>query len=506
MARLLPLVCRSLICAALGAVVATGCGGKTAAKPPAPAAPTAAPTPPPAPAPSANPAEGIWFGVLEAHGTKLRIAFHIQRDASGALYATLDSLDQNVKGIPFQRTTLEGSALRLELGKIQASFDGTLDGDKLTGSWSQGGMKFPLELARVEKLDDSPAKPTRRPQDPEPPLPYREQEVSLEVQERPFDRAHKAKITLGGTLSLPEGKGPFPAVVLVTGSGAQNRDEAVFGHRPFFVLSDALVRRGIATLRFDDRGIDKSGGDTLTTTTLEVAEDVTSQLAWLAAHPEIDKRALGIIGHSEGGVVAPIVASKSKLARFIVMLAGGAASGEQLLHAQNALLLRAAGEPEAAIEAERVAGTALYKTLRTATSDAEIDAAIRAYADSDPARKAERARVLPLLRTPWFRAFLTLDASPYLAKVRVPVLAISGEKDLQVPVDQLPLIEADLRRAKNRDVTTKLLPGLNHLFQHADTGAIEEYGKLDETFAPEALQLIGDWIVERAARLRKSPR
>jgi pimeloyl-ACP methyl ester carboxylesterase len=447
--------------------------------------------PPAHAAPGKGPA-GIWLGVLDVGPVKLRLAFHVDQQPDGSLHATLDSLDQGASGIPVDRATLTGSTVRFELTRLNATFEGKLEGDALVGTFTQG-RPLPLALSRVDRIEEP-----KRPQLPTRPFPYKELEVSIPVAAAPGET-----IALAGTLSLPAGDGPFPAVVFVTGSGPQDRDETMLGHKPFLVISDALVRRGIATLRLDDRGVGKSSGTAERATTLDFVEDVRSELGWLAARPEIDRRAIGVLGHSEGGLIAPIVASKDDRARFIVMLAGPGMTGEQILYAQEALIARASGASEAQIRQDRAAAERLYRQLRAARADAAADAAVDAFIAADPQRRAERGAGRALLRSPWLRTFLVLDPVAYLEKVRVPVLALAGELDLQVPRDNLPIIERALRRGKNPDATVQLIPGVNHLFQHARTGAPGEYGTIEETFAPEALQRITDWVAARAAALRK---
>ena len=441
--------------------------------------------------------EGAWLGVLDVGSLKLRLAVHVDRRPDGSLHATLDSLDQDLTGLAIDRITLTGSTVRFEATKLGATFEGKLDGDTIVGTFTQR-RPFPLALSRVDKIEAP-----RRPQTPARPFPYREEEVAISVAAAPRDPKRAAdKITLGGTLSLPPGAGPFPAVVFVTGSGSQDRDETMFGHKPFLVLSDALVRRGIATLRLDDRGVGSSGGGDEHLTTLDFVEDVRSELAWLAARPEIDKRAIGIVGHSEGALIAPIVASRDDRARFIVMLAGQGMPGDSISYAQQAVLARAAGASADRIHEDRAATERLYRRLRAARTDAEADAAITAFVESDPQQRQAREAQRRQLRSPWVRTWLALDPVPYLEKVRAPVLAISGDRDIQVTKDNLPLIERALRRGKNRDAAVKLIPGVNHLFQHCTTGLPSEYGAIEQTFAPEALQLVIDWIATRTAARR----
>jgi len=222
-----------------------------------------------------------------------------------------------------------------------------------------------------------------------------------------------------------------------------------------------------------------------------------------APRPEIDKRALGLIGHSEGAEISAIVASQDDRARFIVMLAGPGMTGDRILYAQRAVVARAAGVSEAQIQQDRAARERLYQRLRTARTDAEVDVAITAFVEAEPQLRWEREAERNQLRSPWLRTALALDPVPYLEKVRVPVLAVSGERDIQISKENLALIERALSRGKNRDATIKLVSGVNHLFQHCVTGLPGEYATIEETFAPEALQLVTDWTAARAAVLRK---
>lgn len=434
--------------------------------------------------------EDTWSGALDVGALKLHLVIHVKR-AGDALTATLDSPDQGATGIPFDKATFTPPTLKLELTKAHATFEAKLDGDRLVGTWTQG-QALPVTLTRGASKEV-----VRRPQTPAPPFPYKTQDVTVDVLAAPRTRSD-AKIALAGTLTIPDGAGPFPAVVLVTGSGPQDRDETILQHRPFAVLADALARRGIASLRLDDRGVGKSAKGPAEATTLDLVEDVRQELAWLAARPELDRRALGVVGHSEGAVIGPIVATRTADAKLVVMLAGTGMIGSKVLIAQAGALGAAMGEPAAKVARERAEIEQLYRQLRAAKTEAARTAAIHAFVAADPARKGFETQ----LADPWMLAFVALDPVPYLAQVRVPVLAIAGDKDLQVLPENLPLIAAALKRAKNPDVTTKLLPGLNHLFQHTKTGLPSEYGTIEETFAPEALQLIGDWLTERVAKLR----
>src|SRR5262249_4567618 len=322
-----------------------------------------------------------------------------------------------------------------------------------------------------------------------------------------------AKIKLAGTLTLPRTDGPVPAVLLITGSGAQDRDESLLGHKPFLVLADYLTRRGIAVLRVDDRGVGGSTGKVSESTTDDFTGDVLAGVAFLKGHREIDKGRIGLCGHSEGALVAPLAASRSDDVAFIVMLAGTGVPGEEVIFRQQELIARAQGVDGLALAAARGSQEQIFKIMREQPDLAQAEEQIRkvvaeqiaaaaaAAPDSKDALEAQANAQVKALFTPWYRFFLTYDPRPALRKVRCPVLALIGEKDLQVdPRQNLEPIEMALKEGGNRDYTAKELQGLNHLFQHCQTGSPAEYGKIDETFSPEALKLVGDWIVERTSK------
>ncbi|MDW8107233.1 MAG: alpha/beta fold hydrolase, partial [Armatimonadota bacterium] len=279
--------------------------------------------------------EGVWWGVLEAGGQRLRLVFRISRTTDGGWTASIDSPDQGAQGIPVSAVQIEGRQITLKSELVQGEFVGALsaDGKQLEGVWRQSGGEFKLTLARGE-----PPKP-KRPQEPQPPFPYRTEEVRVPNR--------KAKIELAGTLTLPEGKPPFPAIVLLTGSGAQNRDEEVFGHKPFLVLADFLTRAGYATLRMDDRGIGGSGGEFGRATTFDFAEDALAAVRYLRNRKEIDRKRIGLLGHSEGALVGAIAAAQApREVAFLIMLAGTGVPGEQVLYRQAELMARKANLAE----------------------------------------------------------------------------------------------------------------------------------------------------------------
>jgi pimeloyl-ACP methyl ester carboxylesterase len=440
--------------------------------------------------------EGVWWGTLQAGAQRLRVVFRLQRDADGQLRGTIDSLDQAATGIPISEITVEGNTIRVRSDAVQGEFVGILsdDGKQVAGVWKQGGQELPLNLTRGE-----PPAP-KRPQEPKPPFPYRTEEVRIPHLKERFE--------LAGTLTIPEGKPPFPAIVFFTGSGAQNRDQEVFGHKPFLVLADYLTRAGYATLRMDDRGVGGSGGDMRTATTLDFADDALSGVRYLQKRKEIDRKRIGLLGHSEGALVCAIAAAKApREVAFLIMLAGTGVPGEQILYRQAELMSRKAGLAEPLIERNRALQQRVFEILKRERDDTKAqDAIYEAMLQSlgaganlpENQKAALRAQAANYI-SPWFRAFITLDPAPYLRKVRCPVLALNGELDLQVdPEQNLPAIERALREGGNKRITIRRLPNLNHLFQKARTGLITEYTEIEETFNPNALEAIRKWLDETA--------
>lgn len=350
------------------------------------------------------------------------------------------------------------------------------------------------------------------PQEPKPPFPYSLEEVHYETN----------GVKLAGTLTLPSGAGPFPAVLLLTGSGAQNRDEEVFGHKPFLVIADHLTRAGIAVLRMDDRGIGGSTGSVSNSTTADFADDALAGVRFLKSHPHIAPGRIGLLGHSEGGIIAPLAASRSKDVAFVILLAGTGLPGAEVLLDQGTRIARAEGAPEGRIQTQTADQRKVFELIRTEKDPVALRAKLQDVARAQVARlpEAERRSLgdnpeafvdkqVDVALTPWFRFFLTYDPRPALAHLRIPVLALNGERDLQVSADlNLPEIGKALKAAKDPDVTLRRLPNLNHLFQHATTGDISEYAKSAETISPEVLDIVTQWILERfgKAPIDASPR
>lgn len=423
---------------------------------------------------------GDWQGTLSGPGVALRVVVHIVRDGA-ALAGTLDSPDQATIGIPLTAVALTGTTLTFSVPAVNGTYTGTLSPQgTLDGRWSQGAQALPLVLARGSSV---PA--MRRPQTPAPPYPYREEDVSY---------ASAPGVRLAGTLTVPPGAGPFPGVVLVTGSGPQDRDETLLGHQPFKVLADHLTRHGVAVLRADDRGTGKSTGTFAAATTMDFAADAEAGLAYLASRKEINPRKLGLIGHSEGAVVAPIVAARNASVAFLVLLAGSALPGDEVLLSQQALIAAANGAAPELVQRASAALREVFTTLKTVTDEAALGPALRQKLIG-LVPEAQIDAQIATLRSPWYRFFLAYDPAPALRSLRCPVLALTGEKDLQVPAKpNVAAIRAALEAGGNTRSQVEELPGLNHLFQHATTGSPNEYARIEETIAPEVLAKISTWI------------
>jgi pimeloyl-ACP methyl ester carboxylesterase len=439
--------------------------------------------------------EGVWLGTLKGK-TDLRLGFSVVA-TPGKLTATMSSVDQGVDGIAVKEVIERDGTVRFELPSIKATFEGKMnkEGTEIVGEWKQG-TTLPLTLKRVSKLPTA-----KRPQEPKRPFPYREEEITYENK--------KAKVKFAGTLTLPKGDGPFPAVVMITGSGPQNRDEELLGHKPFLVISDYLTRRGIAVVRVDDRGVGGSTGDNNSSTSADFAEDALAGVAFLKSRKEIDAQHIGLIGHSEGGLVGPLAASMSRDVAFVVMLAGPGLPGDEILIEQNKLILKAGGASQDAID-RQLKWLAMALPIVKLEQDSKVaEKRIRAElakwkeaaGEKDKAMAdfiSTREKAVGTLTTQWFRYFLSYDPRPALRKVQCPVLALNGEKDLQVPCkDNLDAVAKALKEGGNKDYTVREFASLNHLFQTCKTGGVEEYGAIEETIAPVVLETMGDWILAR---------
>lgn len=438
---------------------------------------------------------GSWAGPIKIQGIEIRLVMNVSFNEADSLIVTFDSPDQGAKGIPTSKVAFREDSVFVSSKKIAGKFSGKTNGDftSISGSWRQGGMSFPLTLIKQEKPVT-----VNRPQEPTPPFPYRSEEVVFRNNLGGFD--------LAGTLTLPEKKGRYPVVILVSGSGPQNRDEEFLQHKPFLLLADYLTRQGMAMLRYDDRGIGKSGGVFKTATTLDFATDAEAALDFLKKQPEIDTTRIGLLGHSEGGIIAPIVASRHPEVAFIILMAGPGLTGDQIVTMQAVLISRAEGMDEQTIRFNEKLNRDIFSAVKKNLDNAKAEKKIRAlFATADKKYRsdtsyhklteAELAGQIANITSPWFRCFLTLNPEVYLSQVKCPVLAISGSLDLQVPPrENLQAIEKALIFGGNSRYTIEELPGLNHLFQTATTGSPTEYAKIEETISPVAMELMGKWI------------
>jgi uncharacterized protein len=479
---------RNLIAAVLTSVLATGGAKAFAAIQDAAAQPGA----------SNQSIEGAWEGTLDFGGVKLRLVLKVSKSDDGSLTAKADSPDQGATDLPVDTISLSDGSVRFEMKRLMASYEGKLnkEASEISGEFKQGGMSVPLILKQT-------AKPTalNRPQEPKKPYPYDEEEVGYENM--------RGSVKLAGTLTLPRAKGPFPAVLLITGSGPQDRNESLLGHKPFLVLADYLTRQGIAVLRVDDRGVGGSTGSVANSTTEDFAGDVMAGIEFLKTRKEINPKQIGLIGHSEGGLIAPMVAAQNGDVAFIVLMAGAGLTGEEILYMQGALIMKANGASAEQLAKQRATQEIMFKILKEekdpAASEKRLHEELSKSLTEEELKKTEQTIAVQIKQanTQWFRYFLTLDPRLALRKVKCPVLALNGENDLQVPIDEnLREIDAALKAGGNKDVTVVRLAKLNHLFQSSETGSPNEYTNIEETVAPVALKTIGDWILKRTMTQR----
>jgi pimeloyl-ACP methyl ester carboxylesterase len=422
---------------------------------------------------------GDWIGTLHAGSVNLRVLVHITRGTGGTLKADMDSLDQNAKAIPISSIELKENRLTFTSTTVQCSYEGTVNTERtaIEGTFTQGAS-LPLSFKRASNLDTAAR---RRPQTPARPYPYRGEDLTYE--------SPAAGIQIGATLTMPNGRGPFPAVVLITGSGQQDRDESVLGHKPFLVLADHLTRKGFAVLRSDDRGTGKSGGVFVTSTNADFANDTEAAIAYLKTRPEIDSKRIGLIGHSGGGIIAPMVAARRRDVAFVVLMAGPGLRGDQVIVEQVIAVAEAEGASHAAAIEEGKTQRRVEDVIMQGYDDGALKEKLR------PILGAKTDAVVPQFTTPWHREFLFYDPAPALRKVSCPVLAMIGQKDVQVlPNLNLPAIRKALQEGGNKRFEVVEMPSLNHLFQTAKTGAVSEYGKIEETISPLALEKIAGWI------------
>lgn len=461
----------------------------------------------------AQPAGGIvqqWAGRFEMNGASLTFNVGLSSDADGGLTGTITIPFQNVSGLALSEAMIESRQVRLVVGPpTDAVFQGSLspDGKLVSGTMTQGENEYPFTLERVVALGDTGE--VFRPQTPKGDVPYKTRGVTIEVD--------GAGVALGGTLTIPEGDGPFPCAVLLSGSGPQDRNEAMFGHKPFAVLADALARAGVATLRCDDRGVGSSTGDLIQSTDTELAGDALAMVTYLQGMAEIDSGSIGIIGHSEGGVVGAIAASKSGDVAFLALLASAGMPGHELVTEQSQRILGAIGMPAGQIQEAVIATQAAHRIVMNRADEQDVQWELRAriaeayLAMYPPEQRSQvpdvgeqvAAQVQQLL-TPWFRHYLSYNPTQAYLKVHCPVLALGGMLDLQNDAEvNLALIDQALKSGGNEDVTIVTLDRVNHMLQPANTGLPAEYGVIETTIDPRALDAITSWVAEKTGVMKK---
>ncbi|MDE5840132.1 MAG: alpha/beta hydrolase [Muribaculaceae bacterium] len=408
----------------------------------------------------ANSQTDVWSGDLDVQGTKLPVVFHLDEGNP-----TLDSPAQGVKGLPMKITKADGLSIIIEIPSIGASFKGLCGIDRIIGKFNQLGAELPLVLTPGDKIP-------QRPQTPQPPYPYSIEEVSFT----------NGDAVLQGTLTLPEGydRGT-PVVIMVTGSGLQNRDEEIFDHKPFAVIADALAKNGIASLRYDDRGYGESTGDAVNCTTEDLMNDALSGIDLL--RHKFNK--VGVLGHSEGGTIAFMLGAEGKI-DFIVSLAGMVVSGKETLLDQNRLFLSQAGYPKETVEN--------YCAILRSAFDG--DGSLPRDLETSDLPKELKQNLLPAFRqleTPYMQYFLALDMRDKLGNIGCPVFAINGTMDTQVfHENNLGALKAGL--PSNNANKILAIDGVNHMFQHCMNGSVNEYATIEETISPEVLEMISQWI------------
>ena len=417
---------------------------------------------------------GNWDGsLIVTSELQLPINLHLKSLDGKTYTATVDSPSQSANDIPVKQVTLEGSTLKLDIEAIHGTYEGKFDAtfSTVSGTWVQNGRNLPLTFHKSQLSL------------------YTEEIVS-------YQNASAPGVVLAGTLTKPAKGGPFAVALLIPGSGPHDRDETILGHKPFLVIANDLASRGIATLRYDDRGVGRSKGNLATATTQDLASDVVAGVLFLLTRPDVNKKHIGLIGHSEGGIIAPMVAGKMSVVSFLVLLAGSAVPGDQILMKQSVLIEEAGKAPPDLIKADAEIRTKMYDLVRQDKHQAELSKALDAYTAAYPKLAEGWRNQLSILELPWMRYFLEYDPAPALAQMKCPVLALFGSKDLQISPDQnVAPMKAAFARGGNRDATVRVLPGLNHLFQTAQTGTVAEYATISEAISREALDAFGPWIV-----------
>ena len=426
--------------------------------------------------------EGYWKGEIDLGVQKLETAFDIKAIENG-YSATFDVPAQGAFDIPVDEVSFQNGQLQLKMNAMDASYSGTLKDSGIEGNFSQRGMTFPLNLVKAEKKEQKKA----RPQDPLPPFKYHIEEVTF-VNEKEGNK-------LVGTLTIPEGKGPFPAMVLVSGSGQQDRDEELMNHRPFWVIADYCALHGIAVLRYDDRGVGGSEGEVKNATSMDFSYDAEAAFDYLRNRKEIDASKVGILGHSEGGIINFMVSARRPEVAFLISLAGPSVNGIEVLKEQQAAILRASGMSEEMVQFSGNANAQMFDIIEASSSREEADSLLRQLVKGWGYNEELTEQTVGQMASPWMYYFLKYDPTEAIVKTNCPALLLNGSKDLQVIASQnLPGYEKIIVEHGKTNLILHELPDLNHLFQHCETGSPNEYFEIEETISPEVLEMIVGFV------------
>ncbi len=447
-----------------------------------------------------TPFVGVWQGAIEVQSTQLEVIFELT-ESDGQVLCHMDVPLQGAKEIPADQVLINSQAITIHYPMLNANYQGTLaqDGQSISGTWTQSGQSLPLNLIKKENKEEVTL---LRPQEPKPPFPYKSEDH--------FFENRGAKIFLQGTLTSPPGEGPFPTAILISGSGPQDRNEEILGHKPFWVIADYLTRKGIAVFRYDDRGVGKSKGNFNAATSVHFAKDVEAAMDFLKTQSVVDKNKIGLIGHSEGGIIAPMVAAERSDVAFAILLAAPGVNLKEVILEQSSALSRAEGTAEEKVIRDSILQNQMLELFVKETNLKQREEKLRSIALasyealSEEEQKASGnfetmfAQQLQGMSTPWMQFLLTYEPRTALEKVSCPVLALNGGLDLQVSAKtNFPVLQKALEKAPCTDYQILEMPDHNHLFQKAKTGAFSEYAALEETFSEEAMEVMMKWINKR---------
>ena len=438
-----------------------------------------------------------WTGIMKAGVQEFDFQLRVFRAPNGQRFARLDSFSEKIGNL-YAPIDSEFEGLKFSVPSTAAVYEATLSDDKktATGSWKQNGANLPLELKRVE-LTETRILKRNRPQTPKAPFDY-------DIAEHEIGSKKHTGVKLSATLTTPKGDGPFPATILISGSGPQDRDSTIYGHKSFAVIADHFAKNGIATLRYDERGVGKSEGDFEMATSRDLADDAETLAQWLTQQPKIDAKKMILVGHSEGGLIAPMVASENKDVAAVIMLAGPAVDGEKVVMSQTRKILAGMGASPAMLDGQGKMMGKFIKTIKLGKEipDAAIKNAFTVFSGTVPDHMKglvgsadDMKQQVAQLNTPWFRYFLNYNPAESLKKTKCPILFLIGDKDTQVDAElHVPVAKKIFDETGNKQTAIVRYPSLNHLFQECKTGLPNEYVTIEQTISPKVLETMSNWI------------